>query len=223
MKNAYDAVMFDLDGTLADTLADIAAACNHAIGQLGKPPIELPAYRYLAGQGLEYLIEHALDGDGTEEQIERGMAGFRTYYGEHYTDQTKPFDGTPAVLDALVKSPMAMAVLSNKPDPATRTVMDEVFAAWKFDVIRGALPDVPLKPDPTSALDVASSLGILPERWAYIGDTRVDMETAKRAGFFAVGVLWGFRDEPELRDAGADVIISHPSELFGVLGLAEAN
>ena len=222
MKNAYDAIMFDLDGTLADTLADIAAACNHAIGELGRPPIELPKYRYLAGQGLRYLIEHALEGEGSEAEIEQGMEAFRSFYSVHYLDHTGPFDGMPEVLDALAVSPIKTAVLSNKPDPATRTVMAEVFSQWSFDVIRGALPDVPLKPDPTSALAVAAEVGVVPERWVYVGDTRVDMETAKAARFYAVGVLWGFRDEPELREAGADVIISDPRELLSIVGLEVA-
>ncbi len=214
--------MFDLDGTLADTLADIAAAANHAIGLLGHPAIELQRYRYLAGQGLRYLIEHALEGHGTDDEIEQGMAAFKAYYADHFTDFTEPFDGIPQVLDALAATGVKTSVLSNKPDAATHHVMGEVFSAWTFDVIRGAVDGVPLKPDPTSALLVAEQLGVAPQRTAYVGDTRVDMETANAAGFFAIGVTWGFRDEPELRDAGADAIISHPRELLAILGLEAA-
>lgn len=223
MKATYDAVMFDLDGTLADTLADIAAACNHAITQLGHEAIEVPRYRYLAGQGLKYLIEHALDGDGSDEQVEQGMAMFRSYYADHFTDFTKPFDGMSQVLDALFASEIKMSVLSNKPHEATLRVMADVFSAWQFDVICGAKDGVPLKPDPASGLTVAAELGVEPARVAYIGDTRVDMETAKAAGFYAIGVTWGFRDEPELRDAGADVIITHPREILAIVGLTAVN
>lgn len=223
MKNTYDAIVFDLDGTLADTLADIAAACNHAITELGHAAIEIPRYRYLAGQGLRYLIEHALavggEGKGSEEQIEQGMDLFRSYYADHFTDFTQPFDGMGQVLDALALSDIKTAVLSNKPHSATVRVMDDVFSAWSFDVVCGAKDGVALKPDPASAFSVTEQLDVQPARVAYVGDTRVDMETAKAAGFYAIGVTWGFRDEPELRDAGADVIISHPVELLAILGL----
>jgi len=218
MIQAYDGIMFDLDGTLADTLADIAAACNQAIVLLGREEIELPRFRYLAGQGLRYLIEHALEEQASEDEISQGMASFRTYYADHYTDQTKPYPGIPQLLDALMPMPIKVEILSNKPDSATQAFVTQVLEQWSFDAVRGALPNVPLKPDPTSALELTSQLSIPPSRWIYVGDTRVDMETAKAAGFFAVGVLWGFRDEPELREAGADVIISQPDQLLALIG-----
>lgn len=205
--------MFDLDGTLADTLADIAAAANHALGTLGHAPIELPRYRYLAGQGLHSLMAEALDADHADK-IDEGMAAFRAYYAEHYIDHTRPYAGIPDLLDELTRRSVPMTVLSNKPHPATQTVMAEVFGKWKFDMILGHRPGTPLKPDPASALEITRELKVEPARWVYVGDTKVDMETATAAGLFAVGVTWGFRDEPELVASGAKVIIHDPMELL---------
>lgn len=220
MKNPtspFDAIMFDLDGTLADTLQDIANAANHALTRLGHAAIETPRFRYLAGQGLRNLMVAALGPDHAD-QIDEGMALFRTYYADHFIDHTKPFDGMSDVLDAVVARGMPMAVLSNKPHPATLLVMDKVFSRWPFASIIGHRPEKPLKPDPASALEIAASLSIPPQRWMYVGDTRVDMETANNAGMFAVAVLWGFRDEAELRESGAKVIVKEPRELLALLG-----
>ena len=214
---SFKAVMFDLDGTLADTLADIAASANHALAQLGRPTHPVSSYRYLAGQGLESLMIDAL-GPDHRHLVEKGAELFRAYYKDHSLDFTRPFDGIPQVLDTLVAKNIPMAVLSNKPHPATLQVMRDVFGAWPFTVIQGHEPPAPLKPDPTSAMAIASKLGIAPQDWLYVGDTRVDMETACRAGFFPLGVLWGFRDEPELQESGAKKIIAHPLELLELIG-----
>lgn len=212
----YRAVMFDLDGTLADTLADIAAAANHALTQLERPTHDVATYRYLAGQGLESLMVDAL-GPDHRHLVERGMEIFRSYYAEHDMDHTGPYDGIPDLLDELEMLDMRLAVLSNKPDPATQRLMRTAFPRWDFDAVLGHREGSPLKPDPASAVEITQRLGIAPEAWLYVGDTRVDMETATRAGMFAVGVLWGFRDEPELRESGAKAIIRYPAELMGLL------
>jgi len=212
----FDAVMFDLDGTLADTLQDIANAANHALVQMGHAAIETPRFRFLAGQGLRNLMVAALGPDHAD-QIDEGMNLFRAYYADHFIDNTKPFDGMSEVLDEIVARKLPMAVLSNKPHPATLLVMEKVFSRWPFAAIVGHRPEKPLKPDPASALDIANSLSIPPERWMYVGDTRVDMETATNASMYPVAVLWGFRDEAELRDSGAKAIVKHPSELLNLL------
>ncbi len=206
--------MFDLDGTLADTLADIAAAGNHAMEAVGRPARALLDYRYLAGQGLEYLIEHAAQPPLSAAEVAQGKAAFRAYYAEHSLDQTRPYAGVPELLDALVATGVPMAVLSNKPHPATVQVIELLYHRWPWAAVRGHQEGVPLKPDPTSALQVAAEIGIEPARWAYVGDTKVDMATAVGAGFFPIGVTWGFRDEPELRDSGARHIAHHACELM---------
>ncbi|MEX1017241.1 MAG: HAD family hydrolase [Phycisphaeraceae bacterium] len=213
------AILFDLDGTLADTLTDIAAAGNHALRTLGRPPLPVARYRYLAGQGLPYLIEHALAAEGTSTpaQQEAGIAAFRTFYAQHKYDHTGPFVGLPAVLDELTVRGVRLAVLSNKPHDATVAVVADLFGRWQWDAVAGAKPGVPLKPDAGAALAIADELDIPAERWVYVGDTRVDMETGKAAGMYTIGVTWGFRDEAELREHGADAIVHQPAELLAVV------
>jgi len=212
----FKAIMFDLDGTLADTLADIAAAANHAMARLGRPQHKLPAFRYMVGQGLRSLMSDAV---GTDHQhlIEEGMAHFTAYYAEHDMDHTRLYDGISEMLDRLSASPAKRAVLSNKPDAATRRVVSTLLGQWQWDTVRGGLDGVPLKPDPTAALQIAEELGIAPEAWAYVGDTLVDMQTAVGAGFYPIGVTWGFRDEAELREHGAKHIVHHADELTAFL------
>lgn len=209
----FHAVMFDLDGTLADTLRDIAEAANHALTRLGRPTFPLDRYRYLAGQGLQSLVTDAL-GPDHRDLIPRGIELFKSYYAVHSLDHTAPYPGMPALLDALASRRVPMAVLSNKPDAATRDVVARVFGKWSFKAVRGHREGEPLKPDPHGAIAIARELAIPPERWLYVGDTRVDMLTANAAGMHAVGVTWGFRDEPELRASGAREIIARPEELL---------
>jgi phosphoglycolate phosphatase len=209
----HDAVMFDLDGTLADTLADIAAAGNHAMAAVGRPGFPVERYRTLAGQGLDRLIHDAL-GPEHQQQADAARAAFLSYYAQHRYDHTAPYAGLPAVLDALGDAGVALAVMSNKPDEATVDMVRQVFGRWPFAAVRGHRPGYRVKPDPTAALEIAAELSIPPDRWAYVGDTDVDMHTGKSAGFYTIGVTWGFRDEAELRDAGADAIIHRPAELL---------
>ena len=213
MPPRYRAVMFDLDGTLADTLVDIADAGNYALAQLGRPVQPTARYRYLAGQGARSLVTDAL-GPEHAGDIPRGVELFKQFQLAHGLDHTRPYPGIPEMLAGLVSRGMKLAVLSNKPDAATQIAVRTVLGDFHFDVVRGQRDDQPLKPDPRPALAIARELGVAPEQWFYLGDTRVDMETARGAGFFAVGVLWGFRDEPELREAGAQALIRHPRELL---------
>ncbi|MCE9590054.1 MAG: HAD family hydrolase [Planctomycetes bacterium] len=212
----HRSIIFDLDGTLADTLADIAAAANHALAEMGRPTFDVQRYRYLAGQGLHSLMTDAL-GPGHAGLVPRGMELFRAYYSDHWTDHTAPYPGVPALLDELTRRGVRMAVLSNKPDSATQAMMKHGFARWRFDAVIGQREGKPLKPDPAGALEIAETCGVPAKEWLYVGDTKVDMMTATRAGMFAVGVLWGFRDEPELRDNGARVIIREPAELLALV------
>ncbi len=212
----YRAVLFDLDGTLADTLEDLAIAANHALTQLGRPTFPTRRYRYLVGQGLRSLLTEAL-GPDHRDLIEPGMELFRDYYGRHSLDHTGPYPGIPELLDDLTRRRLKMAVLSNKPDSATQEMVAKVFSRWEFDAVVGQRDGGPLKPDPAAALQIADALAIRPSEWLYVGDTRVDMLTAGSAGMFPVGVLWGFREEQELRESGAKAIIARPMELLEVL------
>ena len=212
----YRAVIFDLDGTLADTLADIAAAANHALARLDRPTLDAARYRELVGRGAEWLMKGAL-GAERAHLCHRGLQLFHAYYDARGTEHTRPYPGIPELLDALTERGLKFAVLSNKPDPAVQQVLATFFARWHFDAARGQRDGVPLKPDPAAALEIAQGLGVAPQNCLYVGDVDVDMQTARTAGMFGVGVLWGFRDEPELRKSGARAIISLPGQLLDLL------
>ena len=215
----YAAVVFDLDGTLADTLDDLVAACNNAIGHFGLPPIERERYRYLVGQGVGYLVEHALatGGPGYAQHIDEATRLHVEGYREHMYDRSGPYPGVPEMLDALTAAQVKLAVLSNKPQQATGEMVGHMFRNWKFDTIWGHRDGYDVKPDPASARALIAELDLAPEQVVYVGDTQVDMHTGKAAGFLTVGVTWGFRDEAELRDNGADHIIHEPSQLVAIV------
>ena len=210
------AVMFDLDGTLADSLADIAAAANHALSQLGRPTYPVQEYRYKVGQGLESLMQVGL-GPEHASLIPRGIELFKEYYAVHSIDQTGPYPGIASLLDELTRRGVMLAVLSNKPHPATLQIMDKIFSNWKFAYALGHRPGTALKPDPASAIEIVNASGIPREQWLYVGDTKVDMLTAVNAGLYPVGVLWGFREREELEQSGAQTIIREPAELLNLL------
>lgn len=212
----YSAILFDLDGTLADTLADIAAAGNHMLAAFDQPARPVADYRYLAGQGVDYLVRHAMK-DAGDEQITQATEIFREHYATHNHALTTPYDGVPEMLDALTQRGITCAVLSNKPHEFTLDVVGRVFGKWTFDHVAGAKPDVPLKPDPAAALAIMESLNLSANQWAYLGDTKVDMHTATSANMFAIGCTWGFRDEDELRAAGADAIVNEPREVLDLV------
>lgn len=216
MTQLFQAVMFDLDGTLADTLADIAAGGNHALAALGRPTFPVERYRYLAGQGAPWLIEQAL-GPDHQHLAAQGLTLLKSYQMKHGLDHTTLYPGIAELLDVLTQRGIRLALLSNKPDPATQEANRRLLGRWKFDAVEGHRADGPLKPDPAGALAIARRLNIPPDRWLYLGDTRVDMLTACAAGMYAVGVLWGFREEAELRESGARKIISHPLQLLDLL------
>ncbi len=208
--------MFDLDGTLLDTLADIAAAGNHMLASFGLPAKPVAEYRYLAGQGAPWLVEHAL---GPEHQhlADEGLTRLKAYQMEHGLDQTRLYDGIADLLEYLTALKLPMAVLSNKPHPATLEAVARKLDMWRFEAVEGHKPGGPLKPDPAGALAIAEATDIEPGRWLYVGDTRVDVLTAKAAGMYPIGVLWGFRDQAELAEAGAETIVANPFEISNFL------
>lgn len=214
---AIRAVMFDLDGTLADTLADIAACGNHMLARMGRQALAVERYRTLAGQGARHLVREALQLPDDDPRVVEGLGCFRAYQDAHGMDRSRPYEGVPALLDALTARGLKLAVLSNKPDPATQAMIGRRFARWSFDAVRGHVDGSPLKPDPTCALQLARELEVPVGQWLYLGDTDVDMRTAAAAGMIGVGVLWGFRDEAELRRAGARHIVSRPDEVLRLL------
>ena len=206
------AVIFDLDGTLADTIEDITAGVNVAIADIGLGPLDTDRVRALVGDGLPMLIARAAAGADADTHA-RLVARFRVYYREHLLDHTRLFPGIDGVLDRLTAGSFAMAVLSNKPHDATQVICNELLRPWPFVACWGADPDRPHKPDPAAALALAEELGRPAARIVFVGDTSIDVNTAKNAGMPVVGVTWGFRDRQDLVDAGADVIVDRPDRL----------
>jgi phosphoglycolate phosphatase len=210
------AAIFDLDGTLLDSLHDIGAAMNHALTTHGLPPHPLEAYRHFVGEGVGVLVSRALP-PGREDAHAAVVATYRAFYAEHLLDHTRPFPGLLEVLAQLEAEGVKLAVLSNKPDPATRRLVAALLSHVPFGAVYGERSGVPRKPDPTAALAVAAELGVAPGECAFIGDTAVDVDTARAAGMFAVGVTWGFRDMEELRSHGAQAIVHSAEELLAAL------
>jgi len=214
----YKAVLFDLDGTLLNTLEDLADSVNAALGKLGFDPRPVPNYRYYVGDGLETSIRRALpDGADDDATVQRCMAAMREEYARRWNAKTAPYPGVPEMLDGLVARGLKMAVLSNKPDRFTKQCVAGLLGEWSFDVVLGVSEDVPIKPDPTGALRVSRELNVAPDEFLYLGDTATDMRAAHAAGMYPVGALWGFRTAQELRDAGAALLIGYPPELLDLL------
>jgi len=212
----YDTVMFDLDGTLLDTLADLTAAGNYALTAVGRPTYSLDDYRTLVGQGVRQLFVDAL-GPDHQDLLEESITQFKRYYADHRFDTTAPYAGIDAMLDDLSTAGAKLAVLSNKPHEATVDVVGRYFPLVRWSAIRGYKDGTPPKPEPDSAREVLATVGYPPQRWVYVGDTKVDMLTGKAAGMYTVGVAWGFRSVQELRDNGADAIIQTPAQLVDLV------
>ncbi|MDX1683316.1 MAG: HAD family hydrolase [Phycisphaeraceae bacterium] len=210
------AVIFDLDGTLADTLGDIADVANATMAACGGPQHDDEGWSRLVGHGARFLIRGALP-DADDATIDEVTADFRRRYAQLTTSRTRPYPGVPELLTDLTDRQIPLAVFSNKPEPLAVGVVDDHFGETPFKAVRGARDDAPLKPDPTVALLIADQLQTTPDRIHFLGDTAVDIQTARDAGMIAVGAAWGFRDADELRDAGADHVIDHPEALLPLL------
>lgn len=219
----FRAVLFDLDGTLLDTLEDIALTMNFVFGRRGYPPFSLAECRLLVGEGMESLVRRAVrarradrPADESDETIAAIVDEFRVEYENAWRAHSRPYPGVPGLLEGLRVRGVRTAVLSNKVHPVT-VEMTRDLLPFDFDVVRGSLPGVPYKPNPAAAFDIAAEMGLRPAEFAFVGDTRVDMETARSAGMLPVGVLWGFRDAKELASSGAAALLATPADLLRVL------
>lgn len=210
------AVIFDLDGTLLNTLGDLRAATNHALEVRGLPPHSMEEIRQFIGNGIRLLICRAMPEGTPEAEIDAALDDFKAYYAAHIHDRTVPYDGIPQLLTALRKRGIKVAVLSNKIDSASQQLI-EYFFPGKTDVVFGEHVGVPRKPDPTSCRMVMQRLGVQPEQVLYVGDSGTDMQTAKNAGLYAVGVTWGFRSKEVLLEYGADILVHRPEQILQIL------
>lgn len=208
-------VLFDLDGTLLDTLGDLMDAVNFALEKRGYPARTLEDIRAFVGNGVGKLMQRALP-PGKSADAESCLMDFHAYYNAHMTDRTVPYAGISALIPALQARGIALAVLSNKYDPAAKALVQHYFGN-AFSLVCGERPDIPRKPDPTAVHLILQTLHTLPENALYIGDSGVDMQTAKNAGLYAVGAAWGFRSRETLRKHGADTLIDKPGALLQLL------
>lgn len=208
--------IFDLDGTVLDTVGSIAYYGNYALDRHGIAPIDPDEYCYLAGDGAKTLVHRMLQMRGCDTP-KLYNAVFDTYNQAYNADPTRlttVFPGLLETLDRIKAEGVRIAIVSNKPDFAARYVAEALYGKGYFEEIIGQREGYPLKPDPTVVLELVSRMGLVPEDCIYIGDTSTDMKTGKNAGIFTVGVLWGFRGREELLSTGADVLCETPEELY---------
>ncbi|HET6162773.1 MAG TPA: HAD family hydrolase [Planctomycetota bacterium] len=211
-------VVFDLDGTLADTLATIAGVANFALRSLDLPEHPRDAYRTMVGDGIVVLCRRALPPDRKELEAEL-LARVRARYADHYLDGARLYDGMRELLLDLKQRGARLGVLSNKPDELTRKTVDGLGVGALFDVVMGQREGVAPKPDPAGAVEMRTALGLPAHEILYVGDTAIDMQTARAAGFPSVGVLWGFRPLRELKENGADFLAMRPAEILPIYQL----
>jgi len=214
----FRAVLFDLDGTLLDTLTDLANAMNRALVKMDFPAHPIEAYKYFVGDGVENEAKRTLPKDRLDpETIAKCIELSRAEYHICWQENTRPYPGIPELLDELTRRGIPMAVLSNKPDDFTKIMVARILSHWRFEAVQGAVADVPVKPEPAGALQIAKELNIPPDKILYLGDTNTDMKTAVNAGMYPVGCLWGFRSADELTKNGAKSLVDHPNDIFKLL------
>lgn len=214
-------VIFDLDGTLLNTIADLATATNQALQHFGYPTHSIEAYRFFVGNGINKLFERALpETERTEANVLRIRSQFIPYYNVHNADFSTPYPGIPEVLHTLQSHGILLAVASNKYQSATEKLIAHYFPTLRFEKVLGQREGIPVKPDPTIVNDILQATGLSATDALYVGDSGVDMQTALHAGVDAVGVTWGFRPRTELEAFQPMAIINRAEELPGLCGLS---
>lgn len=210
----FRAVIFDLDGTLSDSIHSIKYCADRALAPEGFGPFSEDDYKYFVGDGAANLIRRALAAGGDLEGVhfDSAFARYKEIFAVDCMYQVTPYEGIPELIRELKLRGLKIAVLSNKPHAETIRVIKTLFGEGCFDVIQGQVDGVPIKPDPAGAIRIMETLQVKPEEVLYLGDTATDMKTGKGSGAFTLGVLWGFRTREELEGAHADAIIAHPME-----------
>jgi phosphoglycolate phosphatase len=212
------AVLCDLDGPLLDTLDDLADSMNAALAGMGFAEHPVDAYRYFVGDGVDMLVKRVLPTNAYSTDVHAQLrTAMNDEYSRRWNAKSRPYSGIPELLDALQTRAIPMVILSNKPEPFTLQAVGHLLSDWTFSIVRGARPNVPTKPDPTAALDIAQALDRAPEDFLYVGDTNTDMQTARTAGMYALGATWGFRPGEELLQSGAQRLLDTPLELLDLL------
>jgi phosphoglycolate phosphatase len=211
----YSAVIFDMDGTLLDTLEDLGDCMNRVLERAGYQTHPIEAYKYFVGDGMTNLIKRVLPEKGrTQSTVQRLQEQMEAEYGAHWAEKTDLYPGIGTLLDELVRRNLRRAILSNKPHEFTTVMADHYFSRWRFDPVFGARKGIPSKPDTAAALEICRRWNIEPGDVLYAGDTNTDMQTARGGGMFALGVLWGFRTRRELEENGAQSVIEEPQRML---------
>ena len=211
----FKAIIFDLDGTLLDTLQDIVNTLNTVLSLHDYPVHTLDKCRFLVGHGMRELIRKALpDGADTPDNIDRLLKEFLIHYEDNWYVNSRPYAGIAALLDMISERGIKMAILSNKADHFTRLCAESLLGSWNFNVVMGHRLGIAHKPDPEGAMIVARMLDEDPSEILYVGDSGIDMLTASRAGMYPLGVLWGFRPKSELLEFGAKTLVQRPAEII---------
>lgn len=209
-------VIFDLDGTLSDSIHSIKYSGDRTMERFGYGPFSVEQYKYFVGDGAANLVRRALEAGGDREltHFREAYTLYREIFRENCMYQVRPYDGIPELLAALRAREVKIAVLSNKPHAETVNVIETLFGKNCFDVIQGQKENVPIKPSPEGVFRIMEQFEMTAEDMLYLGDTATDMKTGKNAGIFTIGALWGFRERRELEEGGADAIIGYPLELL---------
>lgn len=217
----FRTVIFDMDGTLLNTLEDLGDCMNRVLEREGFAPHPIDAYRHFVGDGMDNLVRRVLPPGGSREAslLERIRQQMEREYALHWADKTVLYPGIAELLSRLSARGIRMAILSNKPHPFTREIADHYLSEWTFDFVLGSRPGIPRKPDPAAALEICRAWKRAPGEVLYGGDTNTDMQMARRAGMFPVGVLWGFRDKAELLENGARELVGQPLDLLRFFSL----
>lgn len=214
----YKGIIFDLDGTLLDSLSDLCDSMNSVLLQHTFPLHEVETFKKLLGNGLKNLVSLSIpEEQRTERLVARCHKDMLELYGKNCTNKTVPYDGIPALLDALTERNVEMAVFSNKGEELAQHIVKSLLGDWSFNAVIGKTSDVLRKPNPQKALKIAQLFGLSSTEILFVGDSDIDIKTAHNAGMCSVAVSWGFRSRQELVDAGAKHIIDHPMELLGIL------
>jgi len=217
-KIRFRAILFDLDGTLLDTLTDIADSMNAALQRFGFPSHPVEAYRYFVGDSVSSLVRRTLPKEHlNDENIDRCQSFMLDEYSRRWSVNTKPYPQIPELLSELEERNVPKAVLSNKPDNFTKLTVKELLSGFSFDIVQGVNDDVKRKPDTAAALGIAEKLKIAPADFLYLGDTNTDMQTAVAAGMYPAGALWGFRTAEELKENGAKILVEKPLDVLKIL------
>ncbi len=212
----YQAVLFDMDGTVLDTLDDLCDSINHSLAEFSLPQVSRKHVRQCLGNGAAFLVSHSIPAGSSPELEADVLAFYKPWYDAHCLIKTAPYEGILPMMQSLKEQGLRLAIISNKPNRAVQELSDAFFPGL-LELSVGESPSVRRKPAPDTVLTAASQIGLSVDQCVYVGDSEVDLQTARNAGMDCISVTWGFRDEAQLIEAGASVLVRTPEELESLL------